>query len=83
MVQVRAQQPINTDGSVNLDAWLEHMATLDPAVDREGLRAACEFAREAELQAKEGQHRWAENASSFRTGLEIAEILADLKLDQD
>ena len=83
MVQVRAQQPINTDGSVNLDAWLEHMATLDPGVDREGLQAACEFAREAELQAKEGQNRWAENASSFRTGLEIAEILADLKLDQE
>src|SRR5690606_31848739 len=62
---------------------LEHMATLDPGVDREGLQAACEFAREAELQAKEGQNRWAGNASSFRTGLEIAEILADLKLDQD
>ncbi len=24
MVQVRAHQPINTDGSINLDAWLDH-----------------------------------------------------------
>src|SRR5690606_28603650 len=83
MVQVRAQQPINSDGSVNIDAWLEHIATLDPGVDREGLRKACEFARDAEQHAKEGQNRWVENASSFRTGLEIAEILADLKLDQE
>lgn len=83
MVQVRAQQPINTDGSINLDAWLDHALSVDPALDREALKSACEFAREAEQQANAAQNLWTEGTSSFRVGLEIAEILADLKLDQD
>lgn len=83
MVQVRAQQPVNTDGSINLEAWLDHVQSVDPALDRDSLRKACEFAREAEQQAIAAQNIWAEGTSSFRTGLEIAEILADLKLDQE
>jgi GTP pyrophosphokinase len=83
MVQVRAQQPVNTDGSINLEAWLDHVLGVDPALDRDSLRKACEFAREAEQQAIAVQHIWAEGTSSFRTGLEIAEILADLRLDQE
>jgi GTP pyrophosphokinase len=83
MVQVRAHQPINEDGSINLEAWLEHVLSVDPALDREALREACEFARKAEQQANAAKNLWTEGASSFRAGLEIAEILADLKLDQD
>lgn len=83
MVQVRAHQPINTDGSINLEAWLDHVLSLDRVLDREALKAACEFAREAEQQANAAQNLWAEGTSSFHTGLEIAEILADLKLDQE
>ncbi len=51
MVQVRAHQPINDDGSINLEAWLGHVLSVDPALDRDALREACEFAREAEQQA--------------------------------
>lgn len=83
MVQVRANQPVNTDGSINLDAWLEHILSVDPAIEREPLREACEFAREAEQQAQAAKNIWADGTSSFQTGLEIAEILADLRLDQD
>ncbi len=83
MVQVRAHQPINLDGSINLEAWLDHTLSVDPALDREALKVACEFAREVEQQANAAQNLWAEGNSSFQTGLEIAEILADLKLDQD
>ncbi|WP_260961186.1 GTP diphosphokinase [Pseudomonas citri] len=83
MVQVRAHQPINTDGSINLEAWLDHTVSIDMALDREALKEACEFAREAEQQHNAAKNLWSEGASSFRMGLEIAEILADLKLDQD
>jgi GTP pyrophosphokinase len=83
MVQVRAHQPINDDGSINLEAWLAHVLSVDPALEHDALLDACEFAREAEQQANAAQNLWSEGASSFRAGLEIAEILADLKLDQD
>lgn len=83
MVQVRAHQPINTDGSINLEAWLDHAVSVDLALDREALKEACEFAREAEQQSNARKNLWAEGSGSFSTGLEIAEILADLKLDQD
>ncbi|MDU9410603.1 MULTISPECIES: GTP diphosphokinase [Pseudomonas] len=83
MVQVRAHQPVNDDGSINLEAWLEHVTRVDPALDRQALQEACEFARDLEQQANTNQHHWSEGASTFRAGLDIAEILADLKLDQD
>ncbi|WP_085706772.1 GTP diphosphokinase [Pseudomonas sp. B35(2017)] len=83
MVQVRAHQPINTDGSINLEAWLDHAVSVDLALDREALKEACEYARQAEQQSKAANNLWAEGSGSFSTGLEIAEILADLKLDQD
>jgi len=83
MVQVRALQPINTDGSINLEGWLDHVLGMDPALDRDALKQACEFARTAEQQANAAQNLWSEGTSSYQTGLEIAEILADLKLDQD
>lgn len=87
MVQVRAHQPINTDGSINLDAWLDHIVSVDLVLDREVMKEACEFARQAEQKDQDGKtpgkSHWIEGASSFQAGLEIAEILADLKLDQD
>ena len=74
MVQVRALQPLNSDGSINLDAWLDKVISLDPALERQALLDACEFARAAELQANAAESRWSERSSGFVTGLEMAEI---------
>ncbi|GGL94506.1 GTP diphosphokinase [Pseudomonas asuensis] len=83
MVQVRAHQPVNNDGSINIEAWLDHVQSMDPNFERQALLEACEFARAAEAEAAPSEHLWAPGTSSFQTGLEMAEILADLKLDQD
>ncbi|SDR79716.1 GTP pyrophosphokinase [Halopseudomonas litoralis] len=83
MVQVRADHPVNQDGTVDLDAWIERIQQRVPLPAPEILKQACEWASELELAASKTEHRWANGASSYRTGLEMAEILADLKLDQD
>ncbi len=69
--------------SINLHAWLDHIQSVDPNLDREALLDACGFARTAEENSGQVEHTWAEGTSSFHTGLQMAEILADLKLDQD
>ncbi|QLF92250.1 GTP diphosphokinase [Pseudomonas sp. ABC1] len=83
MVQVRALQTINDDGSVNLEGWLDHVLSMDPALNREGLRQACEFARDAEQQADAQKKTPGREGLCYLTGLDIAVILADLKLDQE
>lgn len=83
MVQVRSHQSINDDGSVNLDAWLGHIGTLVPMLDADVLRKACEYAEKAVGNPDAGtEDIWEAQRSCFHTGLDIAEILADLKLDQ-
>ncbi|HDZ56120.1 hypothetical protein LCGC14_0030960 [marine sediment metagenome] len=83
MVQVRAEHPVNQDGSVNLNAWMERIQSRVPLTSPEQLREACEWALQLEQAAIAAENIWAKGNSSYRTGLEMAEILADLKLDQD
>ncbi|WBE26599.1 GTP diphosphokinase [Denitrificimonas caeni] len=83
MVQVRTEQPVSQDGSIDLPSWVAQIIAVDPLLDAQGLLSACEFARDAEQKAKETHNVWAEGASSLQIGLEIAQILVDLKLDQE
>ncbi|PRB75719.1 GTP diphosphokinase [Pseudomonas sp. MYb185] len=83
MVQVRAEHPVNQDGTVDIDAWIERIQQRVPLPEPQVLKQACEWASELDQAASKTEHRWANGASSYRTGLEMAEILADLKLDQD
>ena len=83
MVQVRAEHPTNRDGSVNLDAWMTRIQARVPLPTPALLKDACVWAEELEQAAIAAEHIWAEGTSSYRTGLEMAEILADLKLDQE
>ncbi|MDY0205729.1 MAG: GTP diphosphokinase [Pseudomonas sp.] len=83
MVQVRTEQPISQDGSIDLHSWVAQIVAVDPLLDAEGLLKAGEFARDAELKAKAAHNIWVEGTSSLQIGLEIAQILVDLKLDQE
>ncbi len=83
MVTVRNNQVIREDGSVDLDAWIERIKDKVEITDEAGLREVAEMAQQLETKASRDGTTWAENFSSFRTGLEIADILAELKLDTD
>lgn len=83
MVQVRAEHPVNQDGTVDIDAWIERIQQRVPLPEPQQLKRACEWAAQLDRDTSKTEHRWANGASSYRTGLEMAEILADLKLDQE
>ncbi len=83
MVQVRTEQPVSQDGSIDLQSWVAQIVAIDPQLDAESLLSACQFARDAEQKAKAADNIWAEGTSSLQIGLEIAQILIDLKLDQE
>ncbi len=84
MVKVRQEQPIRQDGSVDLDLWLEHLQDLTEIEDLDEIRRACEAAKHAQQRVSSSEDVWAENTHDcFRTGLDMAQILADLHQDRD
>jgi GTP pyrophosphokinase len=83
MVKVREEHPENEDGSVNIDRWLARLPVADE-VDRNYLKQACELAHSVEQSATANPtYSWNKTASCYRVGLEMAEILADLSLDEE
>lgn len=83
MVTVRSNQVVREDGSIDLHAWIERIKGKVELTDEAGLLRLAEFSREVEQKAPKADNVWADTASSFLTGLEMAEILADLHLDTD
>ena len=82
MVKVREDYPVTEDGQIDLSCWLERINSRAELQDPEVLRQACLFAKEAD-EIYEREHLWSTRTSSYLTGLAMADILADLKLDQD
>ncbi|SDJ56211.1 GTP diphosphokinase [Microbulbifer yueqingensis] len=83
MVQVRKHHSFGAKGELDLESWLRHIQTL---ANLDGgvlvtLRRAAEVSSDAEQRAIAAENIWAEGASSYLTGLEMAEILADLQVD--
>ncbi|WP_461515700.1 GTP diphosphokinase [Porticoccus sp.] len=80
MVQVRDHHPVQEQGAVEIEQWVDSLLNkIVTDQDARGLLiAACELARAAE--EKSGAEPWTPTVSSFRTGLEMAEILAELHL---
>ncbi|ODC02874.1 GTP diphosphokinase [Terasakiispira papahanaumokuakeensis] len=83
MVKVRDDQPVRADGSVDIPGWLDHLKSEVALAHPDCIEAACEFAAELEREAESANRQWYEGASSFRTGLEMADILAELRMDED
>ena len=83
MVKVREDHPITADGEIDIERWLEWLGERVTLQDVETLRSACQLSKQIEQVAIEEGTVWAEGASSFRTGLEMAQILAELHLDAE
>lgn len=83
MVQVREEYSFNADGSVNFEQWLNRLQTYVSLYRHDDLRRACDLSWQVEQQAVAAQNIWSPGVSSYSTGLEMAEILAQLHLDVD
>ena len=83
MVKVRQEQPLLIDGSVDVELWLAKISETRPELNLARLREVCDFSSEAEEKALSSNSVWAEGHSSFLMGLEMAEILNELRVDED
>lgn len=84
MVKVREDRPTRPDGRVDIDAWTARVlavAQLDPKVATGPVRNAAQLAEAVEQRPGDQLTGWGEGYSSYFAGLEMAEILADLRLD--
>lgn len=83
MVQVRGEYSFNPDGSVNFEQWLNRLETYIGLSNHEELQRACDLSWQLEQQSVAEHNAWSPGISSYRTGLEMAEILAQLHLDSE
>jgi GTP pyrophosphokinase len=80
VVKVRDDQPLKHDGKVNVDAWLDKICTEADIQEPEKLRHALVVAKIIAEDAVENSTYW--TIDSAQMGLEMAEILTELQLDE-
>jgi len=82
MVTVRKDHPTQADGSVDIDLWMAQLGDNIDVSARVPLRMACELSRQAEVAMGKDSY-WGPQASTFKAGLEMVEILSGFRADQD
>lgn len=80
MVTVRRLQPLSGQYS-DLQAWIASVAERCTNTDEDVLAKACDIAQQCELQGEEEGTSWPYGIGCFRIGLEMVDVLADLKAD--
>lgn len=83
MVKVRAEQPLHFDGSIDLELWLSQLSERNPDINLARIREVCDLSQQAEARAYATVGHWTEGVSSFKIGLDIADILSELYIDED
>lgn len=83
MVKVRQEQPLHFDGSIDLELWLCQLSERVPHLNLARVRSACDLSQQAEEKAIATNSIWREGQSSFKTGLDMADILTELHVDED
>lgn len=83
MVKVKEAPALVTGELINLEPWLCQLAELRPELNLARIRDVCELAEQAEQKALASNSIWAEGRSSYRTGLQMADLLSELQVDED
>lgn len=85
MVQVRQDYSNTAPQSIDIDDWAQRIIKTAklPQSSLQVLLKVAATAQVAEEQAIASDNIWSEHSSSFISGLEMADILADLQLDED
>lgn len=84
MVKVREDHPVHEDGTVDLDLWLLRLQQQVEIEDIEQVRHACEIAKQVYDSVDSSEDAWSQNSiGSYLTGLEMAQIMAELQQDQE
>ncbi|MEP2614262.1 MAG: GTP diphosphokinase, partial [Marinobacter alexandrii] len=78
MVKVREDYAVTGDGEVDIERCVQHIAAQTQLDDVDQFRRACEKAAEIDLEAFREDRLWAPGSSSFRIGIEMAQVLAEL-----
>lgn len=82
MVKVREDYAMTGDGQLDIEGWVQQIASQTHLDDVAQFRRACEKSAEIDLQAFREDRLWAPGSSSFRIGIEMAQVLVELRLDQ-
>jgi len=82
MVEATRNQRQITSGALNLEEWLAAFSSMRAGIDLERIKKACELSRQAEQKALATVGPWAEGRSSYLTGLEMADILLPMNVDE-
>ena len=81
MVKVREEHPLWHDGSLDIDRWLESIEQVYDLRDPDALKGALHVAKQLSDEAIANQTYW--SVDSVQMGLEMAQILMDLRLDTE
>lgn len=81
MVKVREDYPLLHDGSLDIERWIETMQQSHDIKDLEQVRQALVLAKELADEAVAKRSFW--SVDSLQMGLEMAQILLDLRLDTE
>lgn len=82
MVHVRDTHRFNSDGSICFDEWMASLLARGSLERIERIRHACDLSWALEQHARANNTVWG-GRNSYLTGLEMAEILVDLRLDSE
>ena len=83
MVKVREEQPLDIDGRIDIEFWLCKLNENYPSLNLARVREVCDLSEQAEAKAISTNTVWKAGRSSHRTGLDMADILTDLRVDED